>query len=82
MRANFKRCFSYKWQPKVFKIVLNFSHKTKLGIFENISFRFLIFFFRKFQNSPLYPYMENQKPQLPGKREIVERKVVKFRTRG
>ena len=45
--------YSYKSQPKGFKMVLNFPpngpHKTTLGIFEILSFRLLTIFFRKFQ---------------------------------
>ena len=49
-----KRYSSYKWQSKVLKLVLNFPpngrHKTPLGIFEILSFRFLtIFFFKNFK---------------------------------
>ncbi len=70
--------YSYKSQPKVFKLVLNFPpngpHKTVLRIFEILSFRFLSNnvsnnFFSKISNSPLYP-MEKAKPQLSGKRAI------------
>ncbi len=46
---NWKSYSSYKSQPNVFKLTLNFPpnglHKTTLGIFEILSFRFLTFFF-------------------------------------
>ena len=53
MGANIsKRYSSYKSQPKVFKLFLNFlpngPHKTTFGIFEILSFWFLAIF-RKFQ---------------------------------
>ncbi len=47
-----KRYFSYKLQPRVLKLVLNFPpnvpHKTTVGIGEILSFRFFTIFFRKF----------------------------------
>ena len=64
-----KRYSSYKSQPFVFKLILNFSPKvppkTTLGIFKILSFRFLTIFFRKFQihHCTLWG---NQKPQLSG----------------
>ena len=81
-----KRYYSYKLQPKVFKLVLNFPpngpHKTTLGIFEILSFCFLTFFFfenSKFTHCSLW---RNQKPQLCGNRALVEQKGVKYGTRG
>ena len=45
--------YSYKWQPKDFKLVLKFPpngpHKIMLGILEILSFRLLTIFFRKSQ---------------------------------
>ncbi len=80
-----KRYSSYKLQPKVLKLVLNFPpngpHKTTLGIFEILSFRFLMIFFRKFQFHHCSLW-RNQKSQLSGKRAIVEQNGVKFGTRG
>ena len=57
-----KRYSSYKSQPKVFKLLLNFPpngpHKAMFGIFEILSFRFLTIFFSEISNLPLQP-MEN-----------------------
>ncbi len=76
---------SYKSQPKVLKLFLNFppnsAHKTAFGIFEILSFRFLTIFFRKFQIQHC-SLGRNQKPKLCGKRAIVEQNGVKFGTRG
>ena len=78
---------SYKSQPKVFERVLNFApngpHKTTFRIFEILNFRFLTFFFRKFQihHCSYIAYWEIKKPQLSGKRAIVEQNGVKFGTR-
>ena len=48
MGANISQRYSYKSQPKVLKLVLNFppngAHKTTFGIFEILSLRFLIQF--------------------------------------
>ncbi len=86
MRAkNSKRYSSYKSQPKDFKLFLNFPpngpHKMKLGIFEILSFRFLTIFFRNVQIHHCSLW-RNQKPQLSGKRAIVEQNGVKFATCG
>ena len=58
---------SYKSQPKVFKLFLNFlpiaPHKNTLIIFEILSLRFLMIFFSKISNSPLYP-MEKPKTSI------------------
>ncbi len=52
-----KRYFSYKSQPKVLKLALNFPpngpHKNRLEIFEILSFRFVMNFFFEISNSPL-----------------------------
>ncbi len=80
-----KRYCSYKLQSKVFKLYLNFLlnglHKTTLEIFETLSFRYLICFFFLISNLPLY-HMGKAKPQVSGKRVILKRNGVKFRTRG
>ncbi len=48
-----KRYSSYKYQPKVFKLLLNFlpngPHKLLLWIFESLSLRFLTIFFENFK---------------------------------
>ncbi len=79
-----KRYSSYKSQPKVLKLVLNFPpngpNKILLGIFDILSFWFLMIFFQKFQTHH-YSLWRNQKPQLSGKRAIVEQNGVKFGTR-
>ncbi len=59
-----KRYSSYKLQPKVFKLFLNFLPnvltKTLCGIFEILSLRFLmIFFFENFQFTNV-PYGETK----------------------
>ncbi len=58
-----------------FKLHLNFipsdPHKTAFGIFEIVSFRFLTIFVRKFQIHHCTLW-RNPKPQLSGKRAIVE----------
>ncbi len=62
-----KRYSSYKLQPKVLKLFLNFPpygpHKSMFGIFEISSLRFVTNFFRKLQ---IYhcSLWRNQKPQL------------------
>ncbi len=75
--------YSYKSQPKLLKLILNFPnngpHKITLKIFEVLSFRFLMIFFRKFQIRHCSLW-KNQKPQLSGKRAIVEQSGVKFGT--
>ena len=80
-----KRYSSYKSQPNVLKLALIFSHngphKTTLGIFEILSFRFLTIFFRKFQMHHCNVW-RNQKAQLSGKRAMEEQKGVKFGIRG
>ena len=67
---------SYKSQPKVFILALNFPpngpHKT-FGIFQIFSFRFLTIFFPKFQIYYCSPG-RNQKPLLSGKQATVEQK--------
>ncbi len=72
---NSKHYSSYKSQPKVFKLFLNFFlmvlKKVLFWIFEILSFRFLTIFFRKFQFYHC-SLLRNQKPQLSGKRAIVE----------
>ena len=54
--------------------------KLHFGIFEILSFRFLTIFFRKFQIHHCSLWT-NQKPQLSGKRAIVEQNGVQFWTR-
>ena len=54
MEVNISKHYSsYKSQPKVFKLVLNFPpsgpHKTVFVIFEILSFRFLRIFFQNFK---------------------------------
>ncbi len=53
MEAKISERYSYKLQPKAFKLFLNFlsngPHKTTFGIFEILRLRFLMIFFRKFQ---------------------------------
>ena len=84
MGIKVSKCYSYKSQPNVFKLVLNFPpsgpHKMTLGIFEILSFWFLTIFFRKFQIHHCTLW-RNQKPQVCGKRAIVEQNGVKFWTR-
>ena len=73
MGGKISKCyFSYKSQPKAFKLFLNFlingPHKSMFGIFEILSLRFLtIFFFSKIANSPLYP-IEKSKTSIIWKR--------------
>ncbi len=81
-----KRYSSHTSQPKVFKLVLNFlpngPHKTVFEIFDILSFRFLIIsFFKKIQIHHCKLW-RNQKPQLSGKRAIVEQNGLKFGTCG
>ncbi len=58
-----KRYSSYKLKPKVLKLVLNFPpsgpHKNGLGIFEILSFWFLMIFFRKLQIHLAYGEIKN-----------------------
>ncbi len=65
-----KLYFSYKSQPKAFKLFLNFlpngPHKTTFGIFEILGLRFLMIFFRKFQIHHCTLW-RNPKPQVSGK---------------
>ena len=67
------------------KLVLNFPpngpHKITLGIFEILSLRVLLIFFRKFQIHHCSLW-RNAKAQLSGKRAIAEQNGVKFGTRG
>ena len=71
--------FSHKSQPKVFKLSLNFLpyslHKASFGILKILSL--MNFVFRKFQ---IHNFMlwRNKKPQLSGRRVLVERNGVKF----
>ncbi len=62
-----KRYSSYKSQQKAFKLFLNFlpngPHKTAFGIFEILSLQFLMNFFSKISNSPLY-LMEKPKTSI------------------
>ena len=55
---------SYKLQPNVFKLFLNFPpngpHKTTFGIFEILSLRLLMIFSRKFQIHHIVPYGETE----------------------
>ncbi len=80
-----KRNFSYKSQPNVFNLVLNFPpngpHKTTFGMFEILSFRFLIFFFENF-NFAIVAYEKIKSLNYLGKRAIVEQNGVKFGSRG
>ncbi len=80
--VNFKHYSSYKSQPKVLKLDLNFppngSHKTGFGIFEILSFGLLTIFFQ-IHHCNLW---RNKKPQMSGKRAIIERNGMKFGTRG
>ena len=86
MGVKMSKRFSYKSKPKGFKLVLNFPpngpHKTTFGIFKILSFRFLTIFFSKISNSPLQPMAEIKKPQLSGKRALVNQNGVKCGTRG
>ncbi len=59
----------------------NGPHKTTLGIFEIISFPFLTSF-ENFKFTIVAYGSRNQKPQLSGKRTIVEQNGVKVGTRG
>ena len=65
--------YSFKSQPKAFKLVLNFlpngPHKTTLE------------FFSKFSNSLLYP-MEKSKTSIIWKTNVIEQKGVNFGTQG
>ncbi len=58
-----KRYFSYTLRPKGFKFALKClpsgPHKTTLGIFENLNFRFYDFFFENFKFS-IVPYGEDK----------------------
>ncbi len=85
MGAKISKCYSYESQPKVLKLVLNFPpngpHRIMFGIFDILSFKFLIIFFRKFQIHDCNLW-RNQKPQLSGKQVIVEQNGVKFGTHG
>ncbi len=86
MGVKISKCYSsYTSQLKAFKLVLNFPlngpHKTTLGTFEILSFRLFMICFRKFQ-IPHCSLWRNQKPQLSGKRAIVEQNGVKFGTCG
>ncbi len=85
MGAKISKRYSYKSQPKVLKLFMNFPpndpHKITLGIFEILSFRFLTNYFRKLQIHHCSLW-RNQKPQLSGKRAIVEQNGVKFGTHG
>ncbi len=87
MRANISKAYTtYKLQPKVLKLVLNFPPNgppnTMFGSFDILSFRFLaIFFFKNFKFT-IVAYGKIKKPPLSGKRAIVEQRGVKFGTRG
>ncbi len=86
MGAKISKRYSYKLQPKVLKLVLNFPpngpHQTTFGNFEILSFWvFLTTIFRKFQTHHYCALWRNQKPQFSGKRAIVEQNGVKFGTR-
>ncbi len=82
-----KRYSSYKLQPKVLNLFLNFPpnapHKNTLGISEILSFRFLTFFFSfsKISSSLLWD-MGKSKTSITWKRAIVEQNGVKFGTHG
>ncbi len=83
---NFKTLLLLQIAAKSFETCPEYSSQWSsqnylLGIFEILSLRFLMIFFRKFQihNCSLW---RNQKPQLSGKRAIVEQNGVKFGTRG
>ena len=57
--------------------------KNTLGIFEILSLRFLTgFFFQKYQILHYSLWTNKTKPQLIGKRAIVEQNGMKFRTHG
>ncbi len=75
MSENSKRYSSYKSQPKVCKLFLNFlsngPHKNAFGIFEILSLWFLMIFFSKISNSPLY-HMEKPKTSIIWKRVYVQ----------
>ncbi len=86
MGVKISKCYpSYISQPKAFKPVLNFPpngpYKITLGSFEILSVRFLMIVFQKF-HIHLCTLWRNQKPQLSGKRAIVEQNGMKFGTRG
>ena len=80
-----KRYSSYKSQPKVFKLVLNFPssgpNKTTFVIFKILSFRFLTIYFRKFQFT-IVAYGEIKNLHHLEKPAIVDQNGVKFWTRG
>ncbi len=58
------------------------SRKYCFWIFDTLSFRFLtIFFFENFKFTMIVAHVEVKKPQLSGKRAIIEQNGVKFRTR-
>ncbi len=86
MGVKISKCYFYKLQPNVLKLALNFppSGPKKNYTFEleldfwNLEFPiFNALVFRKFQLHHCILW-RNQKPQLSGKRAIVERKWVKF----
>ncbi len=75
---NFKTLLLLQIAAESFQIFLNFlangHNKTMFGIFEIWNFRFLTIFFRKLQIHHC-TLQRNQKPQLSGKRAIVEQNV-------
>ncbi len=78
---HFKTLLLLEITAKSFQLVLNFPpngpHKNKFGIFEINSFQFLTISFRKLQIHHC-----RQKPQVSGKRAIVEQNGVKFENLG
>ncbi len=68
MRATKSKRYSYKSQPKVFQLFLNFllndPHKIAFQIFEIFIFRFLTIFFSKISNAPLRAMEKCQKTSI------------------
>ncbi len=75
MGGKISKRYSYKSQPKAFKLFLNFlpndPHRTTFGIFEILKIEILTIFFQKFQINHCTLW-RNQKAQLSGKRVILE----------
>ena len=71
MGVIFLTFYSYKLQPKVFKLVLQFppngTHKTTLEIFEILSFPFLMIFFEN-SKFTIVPYGETTNLNYLGKK--------------
>ena len=81
-----KRYYSYKSEPKFFKLFLNFPpngpHKMALGIFKILSFRILTIFFRTFQIQHECTLWRSQKTSIIWKTSYRRANGVKFRTSG